>query len=252
VDVSCSVCNYHDEIVATGKQPLFLLFVGLIVGFLFIRTSTRLIRARVRWWPGNVSAGGVHLHHELFGVTFMLVAGTLGFAPDFDGIWNDVAAAVFGVGAGLVLDEYALLLHLEDVYWTNEGRTSIDAVVAAVMLTGMLLVGAAPFGLTDASSAETGARWSVFAVVGVNLAFTMLTALKGKHWLALLSVFVPVVGVVAGLRLAVPHSPWARWRYRDGSDTLDVATARADRWMRRKNRLLNMIGGAPSQPDPAA
>lgn len=248
--LACAVCSYHREVVATGKQPLLLLLIGLVGAFVFIRTSTRLIRAKVRWWPGNVSAGGVHLHHELFGVVFMLVGGTLGFAPVVGGPAEAVFAVLFGVGAGLVLDEFALLLHLEDVYWTAEGRTSIDAVVVAVLLTTMLLIGAVPFKLKGASAAEVGARWAVFAVVVVNLAFTTLAALKGKRWLALISVFVPIVGVVAALRLATPASPWARWRYRDDPHVLAKATARTARWTRRKDALLDIIGGAPNRQDP--
>jgi hypothetical protein len=240
--------SYHNEIVVPGKQPIFILLIGLIVGFGIIRTSTRMIRAQVRWWPGNVSAGGVHLHHELFGVVMMLVSGVISFGITQLHPWLEILAFIFGFGAGLVLDEFALLLRLKDVYWSKEGRTSIDAVVVTVGLIGMLLVHAVPFGLRDVSSEEAASRWLVFSIVALNLCFTIVTALKGKFWLALLSTCVTFVGIVGAVRLATPTSPWARKRY--GERELERARRRAAPWDRRKHRLVSLIGGAPSI-DPA-
>ena len=242
--------SYHDQIVAPGKQPVFLLLIGLLAGFGFIRTSTRLIRAQVTWWPGNVSAGGVHLHHEFFGVLIMLVTGTLGFAVRTGTGWRDLLALCFGIGAGLVLDEFALLLHLQDVYWSKEGRTSIDAVIMAVLATGLLLVGGAPFGAGDISGAEASARWTAVGLVCLNACFTVVTALKGKLWLALLSVLVGAIGVVGALRLGYPNSPWGRRRYAHRPAKLARATRRGDRWDRRKNWLVTALGGAPRQAAP--
>jgi hypothetical protein len=244
VDWSWLVGSYHEQIVASGKQPVLLLQLGLIAGFGFIRTSTRMIRAQVRWWPGNVSAGGVHLHHELFGVVLMLVTGAVSFGVNTIHPWRDVLGVLFGIGAGLVLDEFALLLRLKDVYWSKEGRTSIDAVIVAVVLIGMLLVSAAPFGLDDVSDAEASSRWLVIGIVGLNLCLTLVTALKGKPWLALLSTFVTFAGIVGAIRLAAPTSPWARRRY--SPREIERATRRAAPWVRRKQRLVTLIGGSPS------
>jgi hypothetical protein len=244
VDWSWLLGSYHDQIVASGKQPLLLLLLGLVGGFGFIRTSTRMIRAQVKWWPGNVSAGGVHLHHELFGMLIMLVAGAVSFTVTTIHPWRDILGFLFGVGAGLVLDEFALLLRLKDVYWTNEGRTSIDAVIVAVVLTSTLLVRAAPFGLDDLTPAEATSRWLVFTVVGVNHKQSLITALKGKFWLALLSTFLPVFGVIGALRLATPESPWARRRY--SADKCAYAVHRAAPWALRKQRLVTLIGGSPT------
>ncbi len=238
--------SYHRHIVEQGKQPLLLMLLGLILGFGFIRTSTRLIRAQVRWWPGNVSAGGVHLHHELFGVVFMIVAGAMSFAV-YGHPWRDLVGLFFGVGAGLVLDEFALLLHLEDVYWTKEGRSSIDAVIVAVMLGSMLLVHAVPFGANDISDDEASARWLVVGLVLFNLCLTVVTGLKGKFWLALLSSTLTLAGIIGTVRLATPTSPWARWRYDERR--MERARRRAAPWNRRKQLLINLIGGSPS-PDP--
>lgn len=246
------VDRYHDQIVEPGKQPIFLLLVGLVASFGFIRLSTRMIRAKVRWWPGNVSASGTHLHHELFGVVVMLVAGTLGFAVRTVTPWRELLALLFGIGAGLVLDEFALLLHLEDVYWTEQGRASIDAVVVGTIGTLVIVLGTLPFGLGDMSTAEMSARWATVSVVAANLALTVVTLLKGKMWTGLLSVVVPLLGLVGALRLARPASPWARRRYAGRPARRDRAVRRQERydrtWGRRKRKLWDLIGGAPSEP----
>lgn len=242
--------RYHDEVVSSGKQPLLLLLLGLIGGFVFIRTSTRMIRAQVKWWPGNVSAGGVHLHHELFGVILMLGTGAATFAVNTIHPWRDILAAAFGVGAGLVLDEFALLLRLKDVYWTKEGRSSIDAVIVAVLVIVLLLVHAVPFGVNDPRPGELSARWFAVAIVVVNLGFTVVTALKGKPWLAFFSTFITLVGIIGSVRLAVPDSPWARRWY--SPQKLETARLRARPWRRRKAKLVSLIGGKPDPVDPPA
>ena len=91
-----------------------------------------MIRRGVSWWPGNVQPGGLHIHHVVFGQVMMLVGGIGAFAVRGGPVTYDVLAVVFGVGCGLVLDEFALVLHLEDVYWKEEGRQSVDAVILAV------------------------------------------------------------------------------------------------------------------------
>ncbi|RAY12329.1 hypothetical protein DPM19_24555 [Actinomadura craniellae] len=237
--------------VPAERYAAVALLLGLVGGFGFIRTSTRMIRARVRWWPGNVSAGGVHLHHEFFGMLIMLVVGAVEFGVPLPAQWRVPLALLFGIGAGLVLDEFALLLRLRDVYWTREGQASIDAVVVAVLITGMLVVGAIPFGIEDLRGTHAAARWAAITLVCGNLAFTLLTAYKGKPWLALLSVALPPAGWVGAFRLAASTSPWARRRYRARPRKAARAARRTTRWHRRKERLVVLVGGAPDDlPDP--
>jgi hypothetical protein len=127
--------------------PLFCFFVAFVAGFGCIRVSVRLISANVRWWPGNLRAGKVHIHHMVFGVIFMAVGGVAGLAAPVTSLaWHAAPAALFGLGTALVLDEFALILHLRDVYWSNEGRLSIDAVFVASGVTALLLIGASPVG----------------------------------------------------------------------------------------------------------
>ena len=198
-------------------MPLFAFFVAMLVGFGFIRLSVRMIRAQVRWWPGNVTPGGLHIHHVVFGVVFLLVGGVAGLAiPAQLTGWRAAMAALFGVGAALVLDEFALILHLKDVYWTEQGRTSVDAVFVAVAITGLLLLGFRPIGVADTLDLrhEPYALPLTVAFTLVNLVFAVVTLLKGKIWSGLLGLFVPVFLYVGAVRLGRPGSPWARWRYR--------------------------------------
>ena len=126
------------------------MLVGFIGSFAFIRMSTRMIRAEVSWWPGNIeSESGLHVHHLVFGIITMMVAGTVGFAAFGHSPLTEICAFFFGVGAGLTIDEFALWVYLEDVYWAQEGRSSIDATVIAAALIGLIVVGINPFEASD-------------------------------------------------------------------------------------------------------
>ena len=175
---------FTERIVATGRLPLFCFFAGVVVGFGFIRLSVRLIRAQVRWWPGNIQTGGVHIHHVVFGVAFMILFGAAGLlVPDDLTGWRSATAAGFGVGTALVLDEFALILRLEDVYWSEQGRASIDAVFVVVAVTGLLLLGLQPFVVEDlevsardpplARARRREARWRAPVVRAIEWTFVI-------------------------------------------------------------------------------
>ena len=101
---------------------------SFVVVFLATRVIVRLIRAGKGPFR-NQSVGGVHLHHLVHGIFLMLLAGVGEFTYQPDPPWLYVLAAAFGAGAALTLDEFALWLHLSDVYWEREGRVSVDAVL---------------------------------------------------------------------------------------------------------------------------
>src|SRR5436189_2076450 len=145
----------------------FVLLASFLVSFLFIRTSARLIRSpRVPWWPGSVKTGsGLHLHHLVWGIVLLLTTGFLGFAIGAGSPWHEILAAGFGVGAGITLDEFALWVYLRDVYWTEEGRASLDAVVSATALGGLMVLGIAPFDLPNNSSSVATIALAVMAVL---------------------------------------------------------------------------------------
>lgn len=242
---------YRDLIVVPGKQALFFLFVAFILTFLGIRVSVRMIRAEVRWWPGNITTGDVHVHHMVFGTVLMFVAGLLAFAPvGWGSPWGEILGALFGSGAALVLDEFALILHLDDVYWSERGRTSVDAVVLAAALIGLLVLGVLPFGIEQTDLIGIEGRWAVGSSMIVGALLVGIALVKGRIWLGVLGLLLPLLALIGAVRLAKPHSPWARWRYRAGSRKLRVAAARARRhdarWERLKHRVFDVVAGAPT------
>jgi hypothetical protein len=228
-----------------AQRAGFLLLVAFLITFLFIRTSARLIRSpRVTWWPGSVKTqGGLHLHHLVWGIVLLMLTGFLNFALEPHGTWLYVLAALFGVGAGLTLDEFALWIHLEDVYWAEEGRSSLDAVVVATLLGGLIVLGLAPFELSNQSAAVT----TLALAVAIDVALCVLAILKGKPLLGLTGVFVPFLSLIGALRLASPSSPWARRRYAPDSKKMTHSKQRYERIYSRRRRLRDAIAGAPSE-----
>lgn len=231
-----------DFLGGDGARAGFLLLAGMLGSFGFIRMSARLMRSpKVPWWPGSVETkGGLHIHHLVFGISLLRLTGFLGFALQPDSPWLEVLAVAFGIGAGLTLDEFALWLYLEDVYWSEEGRRSVDAMVIATIVAGGLLLGFVPLG----SDSGTGA--ALVIPIAFNLAVCILAALKGKIASAIIGMFAPLVSIIAAIRLARPGSPWARRRYALGSGKLAKAEAREERRRRRVVRWQNRIGGAPT------
>ncbi|MEV7936685.1 hypothetical protein AB0O82_11125 [Kitasatospora sp. NPDC088264] len=239
--------GYREHIVAAHKQPLFLLLVGFITSFVCIRFSVRMIRAEVRWWFGNVTPGGLHIHHMVFGLGFLLVGGVGVFATYGGHPWIDWFGLVFGIGCGLVLDEFALILHLDDVYWSEQGRKSVDAVIFGILFTALLLVGYVPLGVVP--SQET--RWGLITVISVNALASVITLIKGKMWTGLLGIMVPGLSWIGAIRLARPSSPWARWRYATRPRRRARALRRERLLHRRADRartwLFDLIAGAPDK-----
>lgn len=256
---------FSQDIVHGGRLPLLCCLVAFILTFFVTRTFVRFIRHRVerglpaRWWqPRNVHIGGVHIHHVTFGVVLVMISGltlvTLsdnGQEPE-----NTVSAIIFGIGAALVLDEYALILHLSDVYWEEDGRSSVDAVFAAVAVAGLLIMGLHPlmFLFPVARDTESSA-WHV-AVVGalvMTLPLAMVVLLKGKVWTGLLGMFIVVLLVIGAIRLSRPHAPWARWQYTTTPDKMRRALQRERKWRRpvvqAKLWLQCAIAGTPRVPD---
>lgn len=246
---------FDERIVEAHRLPLFCFFVALITAFVCTRVNVRLIRSKARWF-GNVSVGEMHIHHVVFGVVLTLLGGVAGLV--LSGIstgWYSFASAVFGVGAALVLDEFALILHLRDVYWQEEGRTSVDAVFVAVAATGLLLLGLRPL---TWEGAESG--WPASAFLVVNLVFAVITLIKGKIWSGLLGLFVPPLLYVGAVRVARPGSPWARWFYserarRPRPRLMARAIHREERWrrpvIRAKIAVQELISGRHDLPAPA-
>src|SRR5215210_8056103 len=93
--------------IGAGQRAALLMLAALLLSFGFIRMSTRLMRSpKVPWWPGSVQAGDLHIHHLVFGIVLMLLAGFLEFEFLPSSPWTEVLAVMFGIGAGLTLDEF--------------------------------------------------------------------------------------------------------------------------------------------------
>jgi hypothetical protein len=258
----------HHDIVDQGRLPLLCCLVAFILTFFVTRTFVRFIRHRAehglpqRWWqPRNVHIGPLHIHHVTFGVVLVMISGLTLVTLAVDGQQPEftVAAIFFGIGAALVLDEYALILHLSDVYWEEDGRSSVDAVFAAVAVAGLLMLGLHP--LVFFLPIRQGADWVLLqSTVVAGLVFTLPLAvvvlLKGKVWTGLLGMFIVVLLVVGAVRLSRPHAPWARWRYTRQPDRMRRALDRERRWRRpvvqAKLWLQCAIAGTPRVPDERA
>lgn len=253
--------DVHDS----GHLPLLCCLVAFILTFFVTRTFVRFIRHRAdngrpsRWWhPRNVHVGGVHIHHVTFGVVLTLLSGLMLVTLSIDGHEPEfiIAATLFGIGAALVLDEYALILHLSDVYWSEDGRTSVDAVFAAVAVAGLLIMGLHPlmFFLPIWHNAEsTPLRAVVAGAMALTLPLAVIVVLKGKVWTGLLGMFLVVLLVIGAIRLSRPHAPWARWRYSTQPDKMRRALQRERRLrrpvVRAKLYLQCAIAGTPRLPD---
>lgn len=237
--------GYTTAIYETGREPAFLMLLSFLLTYLITRGYTRI--ARKTGW-GSASFGGVHTHHMVFGMVIAFAAGATMFSMQpVEGFFLNFLAVAFGAGVALVLDEFALFFHLEDVYWEREGRKSVDAVVLAAGFGSLLLLQTSPLGL---DSGNTG--MALVLLVVFDMAFALVAALKGKIILALFGVFIPTLAQIAAIRLAEPNSMWARRFYRDKPDRMARSVARYTayerRWRHRKEKLWDIIGGKTGRP----
>jgi hypothetical protein len=132
---------YAKDIVETGKEPAFLLTLAFLLTFGTVRLITYSIRDQKLPFFHNVTTrSGLHIHHMVPGLVLAIVSGYLGIVLSARRP-TSLLAILFGIGVALVLDEFALLLRLADVYWEPEGRESIDAVVLAGGISVLYLLG---------------------------------------------------------------------------------------------------------------
>jgi hypothetical protein len=225
---------YRDAFVDTGKESELFFLVAFLLTFGFVRLSTHMIRAQVSWWPGNVSVGGTHVHHLVFGIIILLVVGYIGIAIAPPSPGREILAVLFGIGAALTLDEFALWLNLKDVYWSKEGRRSIDAVIVAASLSFMVILGFR-IGLDLAHGVEAAVIAAVGFAGGLNLVLVLVCFAKEKIWTGLAGLIASPFSLVGAIRLAKPHSPWAKGFYREKK--MERAIERYEQHRRRMARL---------------
>ncbi len=228
-------------------SPFLLLFLSFLLTFVATRTITRMIRAGVGPFRNNV-AGGVHIHHAVPGVILTLIGAYLSVGVAGRGPAEYVAAALIGVGSSLILDEFALILHLQDVYWSPEGQLSVQLVALVLSGMGLVLLGVNPL----TSDAGFGARHAVVLVVSaLHVAAILVCVRKGKYSTAALGAFLPPIAWIGAVRLARPGSTWSR-RYDPAKQA--AARARAGGFDARFGHwgltIADLIAGRPSLPNP--
>lgn len=115
------------------RERMFLASVCFLATFALARAVTHLGRAHAD--PFHVIIGDTHVHHLVWGILLLLLVGYMWLIQVGTGVngatvrFGRFTALLYGAAAALTLDEFALWLHLEDVYWEQQGRASIDAVM---------------------------------------------------------------------------------------------------------------------------
>ncbi|MEU9703223.1 hypothetical protein [Streptomyces sp. NPDC047981] len=238
---------FYRNFVEPGKLPLLIALASFLITFLVTRTIVRMIRAGKGPFGNVKSAGGLHIHHVVPGVVLTVVGGFGAVASGREGVAACVFAAVFGIGAGLVLDEFALILHLDDVYWSDQGRKSVEVVVLTAALVVLVLGGFSPLGVNELTADERQNRATLVLTLLVNFLFVLITLVKGKFRLAVIGTLVPFVAIVGAVRLARPGSWWSRHLYRRrhrARAKSRLRTYRHDRrWDKVRRRAQDVIGG---------
>jgi len=231
------------------------MLIGFLVTFAVTRGITRRIHAKAAAGPprpgsqrgglSDIYIGGVHVHHQVWGIILVLVTGLLQFRYSSGTPWAEVLAALFGIGAALTLDEFALWFNFDDVYWSRSGRKSIDAILVGGALGAVLLMQASPLG--TASGRDPLAIWLYLVTVTFNLAVAGICIMKGKLATGLIGIVIPLLATVGAIRLAKPSSVWARRRYA-GAKLTRAQQRFGPAYRLRRDRLRDLLGG---RPDPA-
>jgi hypothetical protein len=239
----------EQEFIEPGRLPLFLCFLAFIITFLVTRVITRMIRSGRGPFGDNVSASGLHIHHAVPGVIILVVGAFLAVGAAGEAGWAELAGVLVGIGTSLVLDEFALILRLDDVYWSQEGQISVLMVGLTFALLGLVLIGADPFAVDFENDAwEVG---GAFAGIAISLTFVAISILKGKYRLAPFAFLVPPIGVFGAIRLARPNSRWAKRRY--NANKQERSVERVEKFDARYGPLAtsvsNFVAGAPEHDE---
>jgi hypothetical protein len=134
-----AVAGYKE--VSTRENAVFNLLTSFVITFLTARLITHGLRSRRRVGPfRDFRLGRRHIHHFVPGIVLAFVSGTAAIVTRDETLESKLAVP-FGVGMGLTLDESALLLELEDVYWSEEGIISVQIALAVTSMLGALALG---------------------------------------------------------------------------------------------------------------
>jgi hypothetical protein len=240
---------FERTVIDAGRLPLFLCFLAFIVTFVVTRSITRMIRAGRGPFGDNVSSSGLHIHHAVPGVILLTTGAFLAVGAGDEAGWAEIAGVMVGVGTSLVLDEFALILRLDDVYWAEEGRISVEMVALTIGCLGLVLIGLNPFRVDRTAGTAFVVTTLIFIVF--HLVLVVIAVAKGKFRLALFGTFIPILSLVGASRLARPSSRWATRFYDDDKlQRAELRSARLDaRYGPAIRRASNALGGAPETGD---
>ncbi|CAN5248455.1 hypothetical protein BH20ACT20_BH20ACT20_04370 [soil metagenome] len=119
---------------STGENSMFNLLSAFVTTFVVARSITTLLRRRRTFGPfRNLKVGRRHIHHFVPGITIAFVSGAAAIVTRDENVERWLAIP-FGAGMGLTMDESALLLELDDVYWSEEGVVSVQITMAVTAL----------------------------------------------------------------------------------------------------------------------
>jgi hypothetical protein len=125
---------FHEELDATQRSAL-VSWLAFASTFTAVRGITYSIRAG-RGPFHNISAGGEHLHHYMWGIGMLTGVGAVAVHGNERARRHPAVALTYGSGLALIVDEFALLLDLKDVYWARQGRISVDLGIGGIAAAG--------------------------------------------------------------------------------------------------------------------
>jgi hypothetical protein len=125
---------YYSELDA-GEQSALIAWLAFTGAWGGVRGITHAIKAGKGPFK-NMSVGGEHLHHYMWGIGMVTGVGGVAVRGDEKLRRHPVTAVTYGIGLALIVDEFALLLDLQDVYWARQGRVSVDVAVGAISAAG--------------------------------------------------------------------------------------------------------------------
>jgi hypothetical protein len=125
---------YHEEL-DSGQRSALLSWLAFTATFTAVRGITYSIREG-RGPFGNLSVGGEHLHHYMWGIGMLAGVGAIAVRGEDRTRRHPAVAVTYGSALALIVDEFALLLDLRDVYWARQGRISIDLGIGGSALVG--------------------------------------------------------------------------------------------------------------------
>ena len=118
------------------QRSAFTSWLAFTTTFGGVRTVTHAIRAG-RGPFRNLSVGGEHLHHYIWGILGLSAIGAVAVRGDKAAVQHPLVATAYGSSLGLIVDEFALLLDLRDVYWQKQGRVSVDVGAITIGTAGI-------------------------------------------------------------------------------------------------------------------